>query len=367
MRSNDPDVHAIIAVMVDLPAPPSVTFASDNAAGVHPAVMDALARANAGHAIAYGDDPWTAQLGDAMRELFGAPVPTYPVWGGTGANVVALSCLTRASDAVVCADTAHIHVDEAGAPERMAGTKLIALPSPDGKLRPEQLARPLAWLGDEHHPQPKVLSITQSTEYGTLYRPDEVAELCDVAHRAGIVVHLDGARIANAAAALGGELRSFTVDAGVDVVSFGGTKNGMMYGEAVVFCRPELATHAPFVRKQLAQLPSKSRFISAQFLALLANDLWLDLARHANGMARELAARLDGIAGVTLKSTPAVNSVFATLPSDAIDALQKWCPFYVWDDAASEVRWMTAWDTTPADVERFVEGVAAVLASGDDR
>jgi threonine aldolase len=355
-----------MAPMVDLPAPPSVTFASDNAAGVHPAVLDALARANAGHAIAYGDDPWTAQLGDAMRQLFGAPVRTFPVWGGTGANVVSLACLTRASDAIVCADSAHIHVDEAGAPERMAGTKLIALPSADGKLRPEQLARPLAWLGDEHHPQPKVLSITQSTEYGTLYGADEIAELCDVAHRAGMVVHIDGARIANAAAALG-DIRAFTVDAGVDVVSFGGTKNGMMYGEAVVFCRPELATTAPFVRKQLAQLPSKARFISAQFLALLEHDLWLDLARHANAMAAELATRLEPVSGVELMSRPAVNSVFATLPHDAIDALQKWCPFYVWDEAASQVRWMTAWDTTVADVERFVEGVAAVLVSADDR
>jgi threonine aldolase len=353
--------------MVDLPPPPSVTFASDNAAGVHPAVMDALARANEGHAIAYGDDPWTAQLGDAMRELFGGPVRTYPVWGGTGANVVALACLTRASDAVVCADTAHIHVDEAGAPERMAGTKVIALPSPDGKLRPDQLARPLAWLGDEHHPQPKVLSITQSTEFGTLYRAEEIAELCDVAHRSGMTVHLDGARIANAAAALGGDICSFTIDAGVDVISFGGTKNGMMYGEAVVFCRPELAATAPFVRKQLAQLPSKARFISAQFLALLEHDLWLELARHANAMATELAKRLEPIAGVELKSPPAVNSVFATLPADAIDALQKWCPFYVWDEAANQVRWMTAWDTTPADVEHFVAGITAVLSGRDGR
>jgi threonine aldolase len=350
-----------MTAMVDL-APPSVSFASDNAARVHPVVMDALARANHGHAIAYGDDPWTAQLSDRMRELFEAPVRTLPVWGGTGANVVALACLTRASDAVVCAETSHIHVDEAGAPERVAGTKLLALPTVDGKLRPDQLDGPLAWRGDEHHPQPKVLSITQSTEFGTLYTPSEIGALCDAAHRAGMVVHLDGARIANAAAALRGDLRSFTIDAGVDVVSFGGTKNGMMYGEAVVFCRPELGDIAPFVRKQLAQLPSKARYISAQFLALLENDLWLQLAEHANRMAAELAAQVRDVPSVDLVHAPVVNSVFATLPGDAIDALQKWCYFYVWDEARRQVRWMTAWDTEPSDVATFVDGVRAVLA-----
>jgi threonine aldolase len=349
--------------MPDLPPPPAVSFASDNAATVHPKVIEALARANRGHALAYGDDPWTAQLGDRMRALFGAPVHTFPVWGGTGANVVALACLTRASDAVICAETSHIHVDEAGAPERMAGTKLIALPTADGKVRPEQLAVPLEWLGDEHHPQPKVLSITQSTEFGTVYSPDEVGALCDTAHRSGLVVHLDGARIANAAAALGRDVRSFTVDAGVDVVSFGGTKNGMMYGEAVVFCRPDSAPLAKFVRKQLAQLPSKMRFISAQFLVLLEDDLWLDLADHANRMAADLGARLAPISGVELVHPPEVNSVFATLPADAIDALQKWCFFYVWNEASHQVRWMTAWDTTAADVAAFVDGVVAVIAN----
>jgi threonine aldolase len=349
--------------MTALPPPPSVTFASDNAAAVHPAVMDALARVNHGHAIAYGDDPWTARLTDTMHELFGAPVSVLPVWGGTGANVVSLACVTRASDAVLCSDSAHIHVDEAGSPERLAGTKVIALRTPDGKLRPEQLDEHLAWLGDEHRPQSKVLSITQSTEWGTLYTPDEIGALCDTAHRAGMVVHLDGARIANATAALGDDLRAFTIDAGVDVISFGGTKNGMMYGECVVFCRPELGDHAKFVRKQLAQLPSKARYISAQLLALLDGDLWLHLARHANAMARQLGTAAAAIDGVELVQTPVVNSVFAVLPRDAIDALQKWCHFYVWDERAHQVRWMTAWDTSAADVETFVEGIRAVLGS----
>ena len=349
--------------MVELPAPPAITFASDNAAGVHPAVMDALAAVNHGHTLAYGDDPWTRQLGDVIRDVFGAPVETLPVWGGTGANVVALACLTHASDAVVCADTAHIHTDEAGAPERMAGTKLVALPATDGKLRPEQLRDPAAWLGDEHHPQPRVLSITQSTESGTLYTTDEIGALCDEAHRLGMLVHLDGARIANAAAALGGNVRAFTIDVGVDVISFGGTKNGLMYGEAVVFCRPELAARAAHVRKQLAQLPSKVRYISAQFLAILADGLWLRLAQHANAMATQLAAAVAAVPGAKVARTPAVNAVFVELPADAISPLQEWCFFWVWDPRRSEVRWMTAWDTTPADIDAFVAGVRAVLTS----
>ena len=202
------------------------------------------------------------------------------------------------SDAVVCADTAHIHTDEAGAPERMAGTKLLALPATDGKLHPSNCATPPRWLGDEHHPQARVLSITQSTESGTLYSADEIGALCDEAHRLGMLVHLDGARIVNAAAALGGDVRSFTIDAGVDVISFGGTKNGLMYGEAVVFCRPELAARAAHVRKQLGQLPSKVRYISAQFLAILADGLWLRLAEHANAMAKQLATAVDAVPGV---------------------------------------------------------------------
>jgi threonine aldolase len=350
-----------MATMSDLPPPPAVTFASDNAAGVHPAVMAALADANHGHAIAYGNDDATYRLTDAFRELLGAPVEVLPVWGGTGANVVALACLAQASDAVVCVDGAHIHVDEAGAPERMAGVKLLTVPSADGKLRPEQLAPFVAWLGDEHHPQAKVVSVAQSTETGTLYGVDELRALCEEAHRHGMYVHVDGARIANATAALGGDVRATTFDAGVDVISFGGTKNGMMYGEALVFCRPELAARATHVRKQLAQLPSKTRYISAQFLALLERGRWLDLAGHANQMAHLLAARVRDIPGVGLVREPVVNSVFVTLPGDAIAPLQDWCFFYVWDHAAHEVRWMTAWDTTPDDIEAFATGVEAVL------
>lgn len=344
-----------------LPAPPRVTFASDNAAGVHPQVMDALAAANQGHAVAYGHDRWTRRLVDALRDRFGAPVEVLPVWGGTGANVVALACLARDSDAVLCTDTSHIHVDEAGAPERLAGTKLLALPTRDGKLRPDDLHRHAAWLGDEHHPQPKVVSVTQSTEVGTLYSPAELREIADAAHALGMYVHLDGARLANAVAALGGDLRATTIDAGVDVVSFGGTKNGMMYGEAVVFSTPELAARAPFVRKQLAQLPSKARFISAQLLALLEDDLWLELAGHANAMTARLAAALAGAPGLELDHPPTVNSLFPCLPRAAIAPLQRWCYFYPWDEARAQVRWMTAWDTTDDDVATFATGVRTVL------
>jgi threonine aldolase len=350
-----------MALMTELPPPPAVSFASDNAAAVHPRVMEALAAANRGHAIAYGNDALTGRLRAAVQERFGAPVEILPVWGGTGANVVSLACLLRASDAVVCTDCAHIHVDEAGAPERMAGTKLVAVPAADGKLRPEQLEPYLHWLGDEHHPQPKVVSITQSTETGTVYSPEEIAAIAEAAHGHGLYLHVDGARIANAVVALGGDLRATTIDAGVDVLSFGGTKNGMMYGEAVVFCRPELAANARSVRKQFAQLPSKARYIAAQFLALLEDDLWLRIAAHANEMAAQLASRLAEVPGVQLSRRPDVNAVFASLPRAAVEALQRWCYFYMWDEAACEVRWMTAWDTAPADVDAFATGVRTVV------
>jgi threonine aldolase len=344
-----------------LPPPPSVSFASDNAATVHPAVLEALAAANTGHAVAYGYDRWTRQLVEVLRERFGAPVEALPVWGGTGANVVSLACLLHASDAVVCTQQSHIHVDEGGAPERLTGAKLIDLPTADGKLRPEQLREHAPWIGVEHHVQPRVVSVTQSTELGTLYSADELGALCDEAHRLGMLVHLDGARIANATAALGGDLRSFTVDAGVDVVSFGGTKNGMMYGEAVVFLRPELAARAPYVRKQLTQLPSKARYISAQFLALFDDDLWLRLAGHANAMTARLHEQVRGLPGLHLDHPPAVNALFPCLPAEVIRPLQAWCMFYDWDPARNQVRWMTAWDTAEADVDAFAAGVRAAL------
>lgn len=345
---------------------PSRSFASDNSAAVHPAVLESLGRANHGHTLAYGYDDLTAAADRRFCELFGRTVAPFYVWGGSGANVMALMALARPADAVICTDISHINVDETGSPERIVGAKLIDVPNAGGKLTPAQIEAQLYAVGDEHHAQPAIVSITQSTELGTLYSPDEVAAITDVAHRNGMRVHLDGARIANATAALGGTveaLRSFTVDAGVDVISFGGTKNGMMYGEAVVFLDPAQAARAKIVRKLVGQLPSKMRYISAQFDALLADGLWLDNARHANAMTRRLHDGVGGLPGLRLDGEPAVNAMFPRLPRAAIDALQAWATFYDWDTSIDQVRWMTAWDTTPDDVDRMIAGVTAVLAT----
>jgi threonine aldolase len=351
-----------------LPAPPLRTFASDNAAGVHPAVIDAILRVNSGHALAYGDDDETRACEHRFRDLFGRDVTTLLTFNGTGANVLALTALVRPGDAVVCSDWAHVNVDETGAPERIVGAKLIDLPTPDGKLTPEQIDDQAHALGDFHHAQPAVVSITQSTELGTLYSADEVAAICDAAHRHGMRVHMDGARIANAVASCGGSvaaLRAMTVGAGIDVISFGGTKNGMMGGEAVVFLDPQLGRRGQYVRKTVTQLPSKMRFVAAQFNALLDGDLWLELAGHANRMASALFTASAALDRVDPGSPPAVNSVFPVLPAAAIAPLQAWSFFWDWDRSAHQVRWMTAWDTTEDDVETFLSGVGKIVASCD--
>jgi threonine aldolase len=347
-----------------MPEPPLHRFASDNNATVHPQVLAALESANTGHAVAYGDDPWTSRAADLFRDLFGRDVESLMVWGGTGANVLALSSLLSPAGAVVCTDAAHINVDETGAPEHVLGAKLLDVPHLAGKISPEQVREFEHFLGVVHHVQPSVLSITQSTEWGTLYTPDEIAALADTAHSMGMKVHLDGARIANATAALGGTvgaLRSFTSEAGVDVVSFGGTKNGAMYAEAVVYLDPTLARSAPYLRKQITQLPSKMRYVSAQFVALFENDLWLANARHANEMCRLLHRSLADIPGVDPGPTPAVNSIYPALDATLRETLRGWSFFYDW--SLPQVRWMTAWDTRPEDVEVFVAGVRHVAAS----
>jgi threonine aldolase len=351
---------------MQLPPPPACAFASDNAAGAHPLVLDALVRANSGHALAYGSDAWTAETEARFRDLFGPESSSLLVWNGTGANVLALATMVRPADTVVCSNWAHIAVDETGAPERILGSKLTTMSTANGKLVPEQLSELEHLIGVQHHAQPGVLSITQSTELGTLYTPDEVAALCDAAHRLGMTVHLDGARIANATAALGGTveaLRSFTVDAGVDVVSFGGTKAGLAFGEAVVFLNPDLARRAMFIRKQVTQLPSKMRFVAAQFNALLHDDLWMHLAQHSNDMGTRLYEATAHLPGLHYDAAPEVNSVFPVLPAHVIEPLQEWCFFWDWDTSRNQVRWMTAWDTTDADVDRFAAGVAAALGS----
>jgi threonine aldolase len=353
-----------------LPPAPNRAFASDNAAGAHPAIIEAVIAANEGHALAYGDDSLTRECSARFRDLFGADVSTRLTFNGTGANILAIATMLGSLDGphhgVVCTDWAHINVDETGAPERLLATKLIDLPSPDAKLVPEQLAELAHFQGVQHHVQPGVVSITQATELGTLYSPDEIAALCDQAHSMGMLVHLDGARIANATAALGGTrstLRAFTIDAGVDSVSFGGSKNGLLGADAVIFLNPEAGIGSEYVRKQITQLPSKMRFLAAQFIAVLHDDLWISLASHANEMATELHRRTSVIPGIELDETPEVNGLFPVLPQDAIGPLRDWCFFWDWDVSRHQVRWMTAWDTTPEDVATFSAGVAAQLAA----
>ena len=352
--------------LATMPPAPSRAFASDNAAGAHPAVLEAVLSANEGHALAYGSDRWTAETETRMRDIFGSHVETFLTWNGTGANVMALGTMLQPGDCVVCSEWAHIAVDETGAPERSLGAKVLTLASSDAKVVPEQL-RSLGHLqGVQHHAQPGVVSITQSTELGTLYTADEIAALCETAHSMGMKVHLDGARLANATAALGGTLaalRSFTVDAGVDVVSFGGTKAGLMGGEAVVYLDTTLARRAKYVRKQVNQLPSKMRFVAAQFNALLDEQRWIEGAEHANRMATRLYEATRDLPGVTYDAAPQVNSVFPCLPKWSIAPLQEWCFFWDWNVARDQVRWMTAWDTTIEDVDRFVAGVVHLLGA----
>jgi threonine aldolase len=342
--------------------PPEGSFASDNAAGVSPEVLDALAAANRGPALAYGDDEWTRRAEAVLRERFDAPVAAVPCWGGTGANVVGLATVLQPWQAVLCADCAHVLTDEAGALSRFAGVTLLPLPHDEGRLAPDAIASYVQWMGSEHHPQPAVLSITQATELGAVYTADEIGAVCEAAHAAGLLVHLDGARIANAVVATGTDLPAMLRDTGVDLMTFGLTKDGAMYGETVVFLRPELAERAEFVRKQAGQLASKARYVAAQLVALLEGDLWLRNASHANAMATKLAAAVAGIPGVGIERSPAVNSVFATLPAAAIEPLQRWSFFWEWDLTVSLVRWMTSFATTDEDIDRFTAGVRAIVA-----
>ncbi len=341
---------------------PLYTFASDNTSGVHPQIMAAIIAANRGHAPAYGDDSYTERAIALFREFFGEDIEVFFVFGGTGANVLSLASLLQPFHAVICAETAHINVDECGAPERFGGCKLLALPTPEGKLTVEAIRPLLARRGDPHHVQPKAISISQTTELGTLYTAEEIRALAEFAHREGLFLHLDGARICNAAAALDLPFVEFTQNAGVDVLSFGGAKNGMMYGEAVIFFDAALAQKFPFIRKQGMQLASKMRYIAAQFLALLSNDLWLKNARHANEMACLLAEEVSQIPQIKLTQPVQANAVFAILPREIIPLLQQRYFFYVWNQQTSEVRWMTAFDTTEEQVREFAAFLKNELA-----
>jgi threonine aldolase len=340
---------------------PLTLFASDNYAGAHPAVLEAIAAANGGWAQAYGADAWTARLRERLRELLGDVEP-FPVFNGTGGNVTALAAVLRPYEAVICPETAHINVDECGAPERITGAKLVDVPAPDGKLTPELLRGRLVGLGDQHHVQARVVSISQSTELGTVYAPEEIVALAATAHEAGLLLHVDGARLVNAAEALGRELREITTDCGVDLLTLGGTKSGLLGAETVVFLRPELAAGYLFARKQGTQLASKMRFVSAQLLRLFEGDLWRQTAGHANAMARRLGAAVAAVPGVRIAYPLQANAVFAALPQPVIDRLHERYHFYVWDEDAGVVRWMCSWQTTSADVDALAEALRAAAA-----
>jgi threonine aldolase len=338
-------------------------FASDNYAGVHPEVLAALAAANDGHQISYGEDVYTERLAETMREHFGERAETFPVFNGTGANVTALTALVPRWGSVVATSTAHIHSDEGGAPEKIAGLKLFTVDTPDGKLTPELIATQAWGFDDEHRAQPTAVSITQTTELGTLYTPGEIRAIADHAHAHGMTLHLDGARIWNAAAALGVPFREFTTDAGVDVLSFGGTKNGLLGAEAVVVLNPDAAAGLIRLRKSFMQLGSKMRFQSAQLLALFDGGLGLASASHANAMAARLRGALDELAlpGLSFSQNTEANAVFAVLPNDAADRIRARYRFYDWDRAAGQVRWMCSFDTTEADIDGFVEAIREEL------
>jgi threonine aldolase len=328
-------------------------FASDNNSGVHPAIMEAMMAANHGHVVAYGDDPYTDAATAEFKRHFGEKCVVFFVFLGTGANVLGLKAAVEPFNAVICAESAHINVDECGAPEAFTGCKLLSVATRDGKLSVKGIEKHMHGFGFEHHAQPKVVSITQPTELGTVYQIAEIREIAQYVHAHGMLLHMDGARLANAAVHLGVELGPMTRDAGVDILSFGGTKNGMMYGEAVVFFRPELAVNFKYTRKQGMQLASKMRFIAAQFKALLSNGLWAQNAARANQGAQRLASRIAALSGIVITQRVQTNALFATLPQELIAPLQREFFFYIWDETRHEVRWMTSFDTENEDIDRF--------------
>jgi threonine aldolase len=335
--------------------------ASDNNAGIHPKILKAVAHANTGHAVGYGDDPYTQAAVARFKQHFGADAEVFIVFNGTAANCLSLKALTQSYQAVICTEAAHIYVDECGAPEKFTGCKLIPIPAPNGKLTVEAVSHAYHGIGDQHHVQPKVLSVTQSTEMGTVYQPSEIRDLANFAHKRDMFLHMDGARIANAAVSLGLNLRKATRGLGVDALSFGGTKNGAMGAEAVVFFDKKLARDFLYLRKQGMQLASKMRFISTQLDALLSGDLWKKNAQHANRMAALLKKELGKIPQVKIVYPVEANGVFARIPRRAIARLQKRYFFYVWNEEQSVVRWMCSFDTTAEDVRQFARFVAETV------
>lgn len=335
-------------------------FGSDNHSGFSPEVLEAISAANHDHALAYGDDEYTLEIIRLFKEHFGENAMPYLVFNGTGANVLALDAICRSHHAVICAETAHINVDECGAPQRIIGCRLLTVPTPDGKLTPELVKTQLHGFGFEHHSQPRAISIAQSTELGTLYTLDEIKALTRLAHEYGMYLHMDGARLANAAVALGCSFKEMTTDCDVDVVTFGGTKNGLLMGESCVILNPELDVDMRYRRKQMTQLCSKMRFVAVQFKAYFANDLWRRNAEHSNRMAQLLYQQVKDLPNVEVLYPVQVNSVFVKMPKDQWHKLQEQYFFYDWNEANDEVRWMCAFDTTEQDILDFVEAIKSL-------
>jgi len=336
-------------------------FASDNNSGVHPAIFRAMENANNGHEIGYGNDPYTEEAINIFKDQFGLDTEVFFVFNGTGANVLGLSSVTQSFHSVICGETAHIEEDECGAPEKFSGCKLLPVKTKNGKLLPEEVRGHLKGFDFEHHSQPKIISISQATEMGTVYKTSEIRALADLAHKHNLLLHMDGARIANAAVSLDLDFKSITKDCGVDVLSFGGTKNGMMMGEAVIFFNSDHAKNTKYFRKQSMQLYSKMRFTSAQFIAYFENDLWKKTALHSNKMAKLLEKEVGSIPGITITQPVEANGVFARIPKKIIKPLQEYYFFYIWDEQNSEVRWMTSFDTTKTEIYEFVEYIKTLI------
>lgn len=330
-------------------------FGSDNNAGCHPDILKEIAASNAGHVIGYGSDRYTQEAQNIFKQHFGSSTETFFVFTGTAANVLGLSGITRSWNSIITASTAHLEQDECGAPEKFTGCKVLVVDTPAGKISPDLIEKHLHGIGFEHHSQPKVISITQSTEMGTVYTVAEISEIAGFAHAAGMLLHMDGARIANAAIALDLPFKAFTTDAGVDVLSFGGTKNGMMFGESICFLKPGLSADFKYIRKQGMQLASKMRFISAQYIAYFRDDLWKRCASHSNAMARMLAGKLRQIPEVRITQEVQSNGVFVIMPAGIAEKMMKHYFFYPWDEKKSEWRLMCSWDTKEEDIDDFIE------------
>jgi threonine aldolase len=330
-------------------------FASDNNAGIHPAILEEIANVNSGHVLGYGADTYTERAREIFKSQLGSNVETFFVFTGTAANVLSISAVTRSWNSVITASTAHLEEDECGAPEKFTGCKVLAVETENGKIDPGGIEKHMHGFDFEHHSQPKIISITQSTEMGTVYTADEIKKISDYAHSNGMLLHMDGARIANAAVSLNLPFKAFTTDAGVDILSFGGTKNGMMSGEAICFLQIGLSGDFKYIRKQGMQLASKMRFISAQFIAYFKNDLWKVCASHSNSMSSMLAEKLGRFEQIKVTQDVQSNGVFVIIPKEIAEKLQKHYFFYPWNEKISEYRLMASWDTTEEDIEGFVQ------------